>query len=531
MFASADADYKTAAYYNLEIIESGDNTAQIFYDTIIYLVVSGDVTSARALAERAEEKKLSSTALALVLALDKIQKKDHRNLIDILKRYESDIPFIAIKLLRGWSFVESGMMPEAIEEFQSVRGSKLEVTIATFYKSMAFAIKGDFSSAANFLTPEVLDILSGFQNKASILASAQILALDGQIAMAREILRQNINDEDLYGSLRFFLDTLNAKKPLKFDAYDNVQALMAESMSMIGELSKTGNHSLISQIFYKQLALEINPNSDYFHFRLGTLHAELQNDKLAELLFSRIKKDSLLYFQSRLSLARLYSSIGSSADCIKILEQLEEDGYQHFTAFELLGDAFRSTGSYDLAEKAYSKAITASEDTPTRNLWATYFLRGITREQSGQWQNAVDDLNAALRLKPEHPDILNYLGYMMIEEKESLGIALNMIELALKKRPESGFIADSLAWGLYRLGRFKEALVPIQKAVKFEPNDPIINDHFGDILWKVGRKREASYQWRRALSFEKNESLILRINQKLELGLDQVLSQEKHNDS
>ena len=85
---------------------------------------------------------------------------------------------------------------------------------------------------------------------------------------------------------------------------------------------------------------------------------------------------------------------------------------------------------------------------------------------------------------------------------------------------------DSLGWVLYRLGRYEEAVAPMERAVELLPNDSIVNDHLGDVYWKVGRFREARFQWERALSFEPTEEEAERVRLKLEIGLDRVLEQE-----
>jgi Flp pilus assembly protein TadD len=101
-----------------------------------------------------------------------------------------------------------------------------------------------------------------------------------------------------------------------------------------------------------------------------------------------------------------------------------------------------------------------------------------------------------------------------------------MIQRAVAARPESGYIIDSLAWAYFRLGRYTEALVPMEQASLLEPVDPVVTDHLGDVYWSVGRAREAEFQWHRALSFNPTEKDAARIRLKLELGLDAVLAQE-----
>ena len=101
-----------------------------------------------------------------------------------------------------------------------------------------------------------------------------------------------------------------------------------------------------------------------------------------------------------------------------------------------------------------------------------------------------------------------------------------MIEKAVAARPDSGAITDSLGWVLYRLGRFEEAVAPMERAAELEPVDPIINDHLGDVFWAVGRVVEARFQWQRALSFDPESEEADRIRRKLDVGLDAVLIEE-----
>ena len=133
----------------------------------------------------------------------------------------------------------------------------------------------------------------------------------------------------------------------------------------------------------------------------------------------------------------------------------------------------------------------------------------------------------ALQLNPEEPHVLNYLGYSLVERREKLDEALDMIERAVAAEPDNGYITDSLGWAFYRLGRYEEAVPVMERAVELASTDPVINDHLGDVYWAVGRVREAEFQWRRALSYAPSDDLDLdRVRRKLEVGLDQVLIDE-----
>ena len=161
-----------------------------------------------------------------------------------------------------------------------------------------------------------------------------------------------------------------------------------------------------------------------------------------------------------------------------------------------------------------------------KSAWRLFYARGMANERMGDWPAAEQDFRQALALQPEHPQVLNYLGYSLVEKRQKLDEALEMIQTAVDKQPESGYIVDSLGWVFYRLGRFEEALPHLERAAELMPIDPIVNDHLGDVFWEVGRKREAVFQWRRALSFDPEETDRKRILRKLEVGLERVLEEE-----
>ncbi|MDH5797960.1 MAG: tetratricopeptide repeat protein, partial [Paracoccaceae bacterium] len=190
-----------------------------------------------------------------------------------------------------------------------------------------------------------------------------------------------------------------------------------------------------------------------------------------------------------------------------------------------LGDVLRRLERNVEAVAAYDKAVALHEASGQEN-WLVYFTRGISLERIGEWERSEADLRKALELRPDQPQVLNYLGYSLVELQVKLDEALDMIARAVDARPNDGYITDSLGWVLYRLGRYDEAVGHMERATELMPVDPIVNDHLGDVYWAVGRYREARFQWERAMSFEPEEKDAMRIRRKLEVGLDRVLEEE-----
>ena len=192
----------------------------------------------------------------------------------------------------------------------------------------------------------------------------------------------------------------------------------------------------------------------------------------------------------------------------------------------ILGDVYSGEKLYRNANKAYTVAIDLLEKENGAQ-WFLYYARGVSYERLDEWEKAEVDFRKALELSPNQPSTLNYLGYSLIEKGIKLDEAQDLIERAVKGRPNDGFITDSLGWLLYRIGKFDEAVGPMERAAELMPTDPVINDQLGDVYWKVGRSREARFQWSRALSFEPEEKDATRIRRKLDVGLDAVLTAEE----
>jgi Flp pilus assembly protein TadD len=148
-----------------------------------------------------------------------------------------------------------------------------------------------------------------------------------------------------------------------------------------------------------------------------------------------------------------------------------------------------------------------------------WFARGTCYERLGNWTAAEHDLQQALALKPDQPDVLNYLGYGWMERSENLSNARAMIEKAAKARPDDAEIIDSMGWALYLSGDYEGAVEHLEKAVELLPGDATVNSHLGDAYWRLGHKTEARYQWERSLNSSPEAKLTDELHRKLKEGL------------
>lgn len=149
--------------------------------------------------------------------------------------------------------------------------------------------------------------------------------------------------------------------------------------------------------------------------------------------------------------------------------------------------------------------------------WKLFYQRGIAFERLQQWSKAENDLRKALDFFPNQPQVLNYLGYSLVERGEKLEESLHMLQKASTLQPQNSHILDSLGWAYYKLKQYNQAVQILENAVRLQPEDPTLNDHLGDVYWRVGRKREAMFQWNHAIDGEAKNSK--EIQEKLKFGL------------
>lgn len=269
-------------------------------------------------------------------------------------------------------------------------------------------------------------------------------------------------------------------------------------------------HDPTSSLASLSLALMLDPAFDGARIAFAQQQNQLGHPALARAMLANVPADSPYAGSARTIEAWVLLDAGDNEAALTLAANNAASGDPRAT--RTLADMYRSLGRYGEAEPLYARLIELQPGD-----WRLYFARGAARERLGRWPEAEADFQEALRLSPDQPDVLNYLGYSWVDRGERLREGLALIERAVELRPLSGAIIDSLGWAHYRLGDYPRALDLLERAVELEPADPTLNDHLGDVYWRMGRRIEARFQWERALSFAPDDPDAIRA--KLEAGL------------
>ena len=507
-------------YYRKAIFADPQNPA-LLENAIIAFIAKGEIEGAVQLAERLVRITDASSVVSLLLNAEAAKRNSFADIKVEDTAGEGGIAPLVIGLVEAWAAFGDGRMSDTTAVFDRLASTDDFQSLAHYHKGLAFALVGDFEAADRILSGEEHGAL--VLSARGIRAHAQVLVQLDRRQDAIDLLDAATQGR-LVPSLADLRARIDAGAPVEFDFLTSAGDGVAEvyfNMASILNGRATAEHILI----YSRLAEYLRPtHADAILLSAETLE-DIEQYDLASDAYASIPVGHPSHFLAEMGRAdTLYKDDRLDA-AIEVMRGLAKTDESNPFVHSALGDMLSRSDQDKDAIDAYSVSISLRAEDD-RSAWRSYYARGIVYERIKQYPEMESDFRKALDLLPDQPDVLNYLGYSLVEQRIKLDEALGMIQKAVELRPDSGYITDSLAWVYYRLGRFEEALEPMERAAELLPIDPIINDHLGDIYWVNGRKREAEFQWKRALSFEPEEIDATRIRRKLEVGLDVVLEDE-----
>ncbi|MFI4974204.1 MAG: tetratricopeptide repeat protein [Caulobacterales bacterium] len=268
---------------------------------------------------------------------------------------------------------------------------------------------------------------------------------------------------------------------------------------------------------YLRLALRLDPGNEEAWMIVGDILTGSGDEPGARAAYGHAKPGSDRYVDARNKLAVSYQNAGDKDTALAIARETAAANPQSREAAVDLANLLRINERYGESAEVLGKLIAqnaAAQD------WRLLYLRAVDYDLADEWALAEKDGQQALALRPNEPELLNFLGYGWVDRGEHLQDALSMLQKAAAARPEAGDIQDSLGWAYFKLGQYDLAVRTLESAATLDAADPDVNNHLGDAYWRAGRKTEAEFQWRRVLSLEPSEKLKAEVEAKLKSGLD-----------
>jgi tetratricopeptide (TPR) repeat protein len=243
------------------------------------------------------------------------------------------------------------------------------------------------------------------------------------------------------------------------------------------------------------LQLKINTN------RIYAILFETPNEEITYL--RQVQELDDLLPSNYYSLGYAYSNLFQFEKAIpeyeKSLEIYNKLGIKPAWVFNytLLGIAYNKTGQYRKEKKLYLKAekdfpdnpilaynqvvLALTEgDTVTANRYAEIgisYMRSMSVSEAsidstiasayadaGLMDKAEEYYRQALSLEPENPDRLNTVAYFLIDKERNIIEGMGLADKALNLSPAYYEYLHTKGWGLYKQGKYQEALEILQKS-------------------------------------------------------------------
>lgn len=513
---SADTaqDMKSAAAFFTAALSLDPDNPILLERVLVLRIANGDVEGALPVADRLVAIDARNPLSRLVRSIRAIKAGQYEKArAELSQTAQAPLAVLTSGLLNAWSSQGLGRTDEALETIAKLSGPSWYGVFRDYHTAVIADVAGRKDKAASAIT-------TAFNTDGAALRVVE--------AYGRILARSGRRDEAIAGLATFLAEQpgqpiitnlLNSLKagitPEALVA--NAKAGAADALYGLGAAIGTDQGAELPAA-YLQLSLYLNPEADLTLVALGDLFLMADHCSDAIPVYARLSDKSRLKRNADIQTGLCLDTLDRTDEAAAQIKRVIAANPTDVDAIVALGNIYRGRDRFAEAAEAYSQAI-AQIKTPGMTDWRVYYFRGVSLERSKRWKEAEADLQKALELNPDQPQVLNYLGYSWVDQGVNLEKGLEMIRAAVNQRPNDGYIVDSLGWAYYRLGKYNEAVEELERAVELKPEDPVINDHLGDAYWQVGRKLEATFQWNHARDLDPEPADLAKIVKKIESGM------------
>lgn len=520
--AAQSSDFAYSVRYYTEALLADPTNAVLLENALTANVSLARFQDAVALADGMIDLGINRQHSNIVAAIQSAKTDDWAGIFTALEMDKTVGPVVD-GLSQGWAHMALGETDSAMASFDAVADTTGLQSFGAYHKALALASVGNIDAAVRIFDLITTDS-SLRHNRRSAMAHAQILSQldrsDDALAVIDAVFGENLDP-----GLIDLRARIAAGESVAYNVVSNPTEGMSEVYLSVAEALRPDAPESYTLI-YARAAEYLAPDNTEAVLLVANLLENLDLYALANDTYTRVSRDDPAYAIAEIGRAEALRKDGNFDGAIEVLRAMTRSYPDMPAVYVSLGDTLRQSDQTEAANDAYTTALDLySADDPAR--WFVHYTRAITFHQLDDWAGAEADFRAALTFRPDQPQVLNYLGYSLVERGEKLVEALDMIERAVAIQPQNGAIVDSLGWVLFEMGDYENAVVHLENAAALEAVDPVINDHLGDAYWAVGRTVEAQFQWHRALSFaDQHSDDAERIRRKIDIGLNALLVEE-----
>lgn len=189
-------------------------------------------------------------------------------------------------------------------------------------------------------------------------------------------------------------------------------------------------------------------------------------------------------------------------DAFKVAKQFEQTLPNSRDLPLVEGYVFAHTGHPREAEEAYSRSIQIDASDAT-----AYMNRGYARNDMREASRAIQDFDAALKLRPDYGEAHLGLAFADLQLRRSKP-ALREADLAAKLIPDNAPIHLARAEAYRQQAQFKHAEAEYQMAIKLAPNDVQVHLALAEAQYRLFRYNESIATLKSAIGLGPNNGIV-----------------------
>jgi tetratricopeptide (TPR) repeat protein len=467
-------------------------------------VLDGEFASAVKAARAQQVTETGDAAIPLVLYVDAWQRKDWAAADDATRWLQQRSLFsFLVPILNAWVKVAQGNKPALSDAVLRENG------MLAYYATDQLVYL-DLANA---------DVTSAKQRLRIFPGLGQDYARHMAMTAAEQL--NNNGDRDFANALLEHIGVQAFTGKVVSQSFQPEHAIAALFSRLSAQLKEQGVND--QSLYFARLANWIGPQSAYGQMTLANSLADEGQLNQAIALLDSVNEIRPQWSWALANKAQILFRANRDAEALNLIQlaRRKKPAAQDLALLE--AQQLAAKGDVTAAVNIYRTLIADADSAGEKNgRRVTYrmLLAQILNAQK-DWPSAKVALEQALAIDNQNPQLLNSLGYGLLERCEDVTRGIELVSLAHRLSPETPAITDSLGWGHYLNGDYVQAISLLEKAVEGAINDVPINEHLGDAYWQVGRFHEARYAWRAAVLQADGEDS-KRIAAKIDLGWTQA---------
>lgn len=167
-------------------------------------------------------------------------------------------------------------------------------------------------------------------------------------------------------------------------------------------------------------------------------------------------------------------------------------------AYNHLGAALDAKGRVDEAILQLNEAIRVDPSYAD-----AHYNLGTAFEQKREVNQAIDQYQQAIRLNPDYAEAYNNLGFALGQSGQP-DQAIRQFEQAIRLKPDYAQAHNNLGNAFLNQGRLDEAVPQFQQAIHLDPNYVQAHNNLGAALGRKGQLDEAIVEFQKAIRLDPN---------------------------